>query len=54
MMSRAEEKEIIKALAYGYTAVQIAAECGISINEAIEFAEIHAEEIDIKRSERYE
>lgn len=54
MMTRAEEKEIIKAFAFGFSPAQIAEECGITVDEAKDFAKSHAEEIKAKRSEKHE
>lgn len=53
-MTRAEEKEIIKAFAYGFSAKQVAEECEISLAEAAEFEKAHAAEIEMKRSEANE
>lgn len=50
-MTGAEEKEIIKAFAFGFTAKQAAEECEISLDEAAEFEKTHAAEIEAKRSE---
>lgn len=53
-MTRAEEKEIIKAFAFGFSAKQVAEECEISPAAAAEFEKAHAAEIEAKRSESNE
>lgn len=50
-MSKAEIKEIIKAMAYGFTDEQVAEECEISVEEAAAFRKEHFGEIAKKAGE---
>lgn len=53
-MTRNEEKELIKAFAFEFSAERAAEECEISVEEAIEFEKTHAAQIKEKRSECHE
>ncbi len=53
-MTRNEEKELIKAFAFGFSAERAAEECEISVEEAVNFKKTHTAEIKAKRSECHE
>ena len=50
-MSKAEIKEIIKAMAYGFTDEQVAEECEMTVEEAAAFRKEHSAEITNKVGE---
>ena len=52
-MSNAEIKEIIKAMASGFTDEQVAEECEITIEEAVAFRKDHSDEIARKAGESH-